>query len=171
MQAILEVATSLKKLVIIAGSESEAADVSRRLTVRGVPVLLAVKPDDANGASVFESDSTTALVTTAEYAEKNGPLSSPMTIHLRPPFSVRSYVKRLKSSVSAVHVTFVTPEDESRAGTFRTALSANTDSFDDDVLELRDLLDLTASDGVASVDTGRRRFSFRSDTRGRPILS
>lgn len=158
IQAILEVASNLTRLVIIAGSESEATDVSQRLTLRGLPVVLAV---DGDGSASF-SDATTALVTTAEFAQKHGPIQAPMTIHLRPPFSVRSYVKRLKSSVSAVHVTFVTPEDEQRAGELRSVLSPHLDPSGDSGIELANVIDLTESAVAATVEPPRRRFPFRS---------
>lgn len=163
IQAILEVAGRVKKLVIIAGSESEAIDVSERLTLRGLPVVLAVGSAAKGGQRSFDNDSTTALITTADCAQKLGPIESPMTIHLRPPISVRSYVKRLKSSVSAVHVTFVTPEDERRAGALRSVLSPDLDPSGDEGIELSNVLDLTKSSVAAGVEAGRRRFAFRAD--------
>ncbi len=159
IQAILEVAGSLKKLVIIAGSESEAFDVSKRLTLRGLPVVLAV--DDSHRGA-FDPDATTAIVTTADFAQKNGPIRAPMTIHLRPPFSVRSYVKRLKNSVSAVHVTFVTPEDAQRAGELRSVLSPGVDPAGEEGIALSNVIDLTDSPVAATVEPPRRRFAFRS---------
>ncbi len=163
IQAILEVASRVQKLVIIAGSESEATDVSERLTLRGLPVQLAAAPNTHVGRRSFDSGATTALVTTAEYVQKNGPVNAPLTIHLRPPISVRSYVKRLKSSVSAVHVTFVTPEDQQRAGALRSVLSPDLDPSGDEGIELSSVLDLTASPKAATVEAGRRRFAFRGE--------
>lgn len=163
VQAILDVASRVKRLVIVAGSESEASDVSQRLTLRGLPVLLAASPSDRRPARTFKTSDRTVLVTTAEYAQENGPIESSMTIHLRPPFSVRSYVKRLKSSVSAVHLTFVTPEDEQRAGSLRSVLSPDLDPTGDQGIELGNVLDLTDSPQAATIETGRRRFAFRSE--------
>ena len=163
IQAILEVAGRVQKLVVIAGSESEAVDISERLTLRGLPVLLAVGPHAQVGHRSFASGAKSALITTAECAQKNGPVEAPMTIHLRPPISVRSYVKRLKCLVSAVHITFVTPEDERRAGALRSVLSPDLDPAGDEGIELANVLDLTKSSGAARVDAGRRRFAFRAD--------
>ena len=160
IQVILDMAAQLPKLVIIAGSESEAADIAERLTLRGLPVLLAasiegyqrsIGPDDWSGGT---------LVTTAEYVSDRGPISSPMTIHLRPPFSVRSYVKRLKFSISPVQLTFVTPEEEARADQLRAALSPHLEVGKQGV-ELDQLLDITKSVTPAVVDSPRRRFAFR----------
>lgn len=159
IQAILEVASNLNKLVIIAGSDSEAHEVSKRLTLRGLPVVVAVGDSPR---SAFTSDSTTAIVTTAEFAQKNGPIKAPLTIHLRPPFSVRSYVKRLKNSVSAVHVTFVTPEDAQRAGELRSVLSPGADTADGESIALSKVIDLTDSPVAATVEPPRRRFAFRN---------
>lgn len=163
IQAILEMAAKLPKLVIIAGSESEAADISERLTLRGLPVVLAasiegyqrsIGPDDWSGG---------ALVTTAEYVADRGPISSPMTIHLRPPFSVRSYVKRLKYSISPVQLTFVTPEEEVRAGELRAALSPHLE-VENQGVGLDHLLSRTTSSKPAVVDSPRRRFGFRQSS-------
>ena len=164
IQVILEMASQLPKLVIIAGSESEAADIAERLTLRGLPVLLAasiegyqrsIGPDDWTGG---------ALVTTAEYVSDRGPISSPMTIHLRPPFSVRSYVKRLKFSISPVQLTFVTPEEDARASQLRSALSPHLE-VDKQGIRLTELLELTTSSTPAVVDSPRRRFAFRQGSR------
>ena len=123
IQVILELAGRLPKLVIIAGSESEAADVAERLTLRGLPVVLAASIDGFQRAIGPDDWSGGALVTTADYVADRGPIASPMTVHLRPPFSVRSYVKRLKFSISPVQLTFVTPEEVVRADELRAAVS------------------------------------------------
>ena len=161
IQTLLSLAGKLKGIVVIAGSESEAVAISERLTLRGVPVLLAANPD-AGADTDLTSTSTSALITTADFIEKNGPIHSPMTVHLRPPFSPRSYAKRLRSAVSAVHVTFVTPEDEQRAGELCSSLSASSDEAADAPLDLTDLVDLTRSKEVAAIEQPRRRFTFRS---------
>lgn len=161
IQAILSLASKLKGIVVIAGSEGEAEVISERLTLRGVPVLLASNPQDAEVISESDSD-TTALVTTARFIEENGPVHAPLTVHLRPPFSPRSYAKRLRCSVSAVHVTFVTPEDQQRAGQLCLALSANSDVDRAAANDLSDLIDLSKSGPAAQVDQPKRRFTFRS---------
>ena len=164
IQVILEMAGKLPKLVIIAGSESEAADVAERLTLRGLPVILAASIEGYQRPIGSSDWSGGALVTTAEYVSGHGPISSGMTIHLRPPFSVRSYVKRLKGSISPVQLTFVTPEEEVRASQLRAALSPHLDAGDQGV-ELDELLRLTESDNPAVVDAPRRRFAFRQGLR------
>lgn len=163
IQAILDVAGRVKKLVVIAGSESEACDVSERLTLLGLPVLLASKPRHSYRSARFEASARSAIVTTSEFASQNGPVQAPITIHLRPPFSSRNYVKRLRSSVSAVHLTFVIPEDEQRASTLRSALSPDLDGLSNDVIDLDDVIDLTTADHVASIEPARRRFAFRNE--------
>lgn len=162
MKAILEVASTIPRFVVLAGSESEARDVSQRLTLRGVPVLLASNPDNPRLATSFEQSAATTFVTTADYVVKHGPISSPLTVHLRPPFSVRSYIKRLNCSRSAVHVTFVTPEDEQRADELRSSLSPESGPLAKSEIDLVKVLDLTSSGRVAGVDTPRRRFAFRA---------
>lgn len=162
IETILSLATKLKGIVVIAGSESEADAISERLTLRGVPVRLASDGQDANSVPTMNSQSTAALITTAEFIEKNGPVHAPLTVHLRPPFSSRSYVKRLRWAVSAVHVTFVTPEDEQRAGQLRLSFAPVAKEAEERASDLSDLIDLSKSMNVASIEPPRRRFPFRS---------
>lgn len=161
IHTILSLASKLKGIVVIAGSDGEAESISERLTLRGVPVLLASSPDAAEALSALDS-ATTALVTTANFIEENGPVQAPLTVHLRPPFSPRSYAKRLRCSLSAVHVTFVTPEDQQRARQLRMALSSNSDQAQVEANDLSDLVDLSKSCEAAVVEQPRRRFTIRS---------
>ena len=163
INAILDVASSVQKLVIIAGSQGEARDLSERLTLRGLPTLLAASSGTRHSLATFEAATRSALVTTAEYVQRFGPVGAPITIHLRLPFSARNYVRRLRSSLSAVHLSFVTPEDEPRASTLRSALCPDHDSSADEGVDLEEVIDLTAGQSVAVVEPGRRRFVFRSE--------
>lgn len=158
---ILSLVSRLSGVVVIAGSSSEAQEVSKTLTLRGVPVKLAADPSNDRDVKAFSAESKGALVATADVIEKHGPIRSPLTIHLRPPFSPRSYAKRVKSALSAVHVTFVTPEDEQRAGELRSSFSHSAAPAHDDGVELTDLVDLTRSPDIAVIEQPRRRFAFR----------
>ncbi len=168
LQLILDLAARLSKLVVIAGSESEAADVAERLTLRGLPVQLAAAIDARPRVAAGAEDSGVVVITTAEYAAKNGPVEASMTLHLRPPFSARSYIKRLKCVVSPVHITFVTPEDQARAEELRNALSPQATSEAPNI-DLSTLIDLTTSDAPAEVDSPRRRFAFRQGHTKQPL--
>ena len=161
IQTILDVASQLPKLVVITGSMSETSDVSERLTLRGLPVMAASDLADPRPVTFFDSTATVALVTTAEYIGEHCPIWSSMTIHLRLPFSVRSYIERLKCSKSAVHVTLVSPEDHQRSEELRSALSPHPTPPGDAGVDLTRLLDLATSKVAAKVETPRRRLNFR----------
>ncbi len=161
VQTLLALAAHLKGMVVIAGSVSEATAISERLTLRGVPVVLAASVDRHTVVQDLESGATNALITTADFIEENGPIRAPLTVHLRPPFSPRSYAKRLRSALSAVHVTLVTPEDEQRAGELRSSLATSSQPNGPEAVDLRDLVDLSTSAEPAAIEQPRRRFVFR----------
>lgn len=158
-QLVRRLATRGRRLSVIAHSALEAKQFAERLTLSGLPVLLAVDPSRTELVAA-ESDSITCnIVVTHEFAVGNGPLEVSLAVHLRPASSIRDYSRRVSAVQAAAHISFVTPEDESRAATLLASLTR--DQVGEDVIDvtLEEVIDLTDRDSevVASIANSRRR--------------
>lgn len=146
------------RLALIANSVRDAQEYAERLTLSGVPVHLAIDPTESATAKSFEGDEPSTLIATHDYLMAQGPVSAPMTIHLRTALSVRDYAKRLQASASAVHLSFVVPEDEKRALSLLSHFEHDQGHGGPNDATIDHLIDLTATNEVAMVSNGRRRF-------------
>lgn len=155
---VVSFAAQTQRLALIANSERDAGEYAQRLTLSGVPVHLGT--DASSGAAVksFYADGSSTLVATHEYAVTQGPVRASMTIHLRTALSVRDYAKRLDALASAVHLSFVVPEDEKRAKSLLSHFEHDQGHGSADAATVDQLIDLTATDEVAMVSNVRRRF-------------
>lgn len=158
---LLRLAAEAKRLSVIASSTREASGYAERLTLSGVPVLTATDPTRSQSADTFLDDRVSTLVTTDDYIAVHGPIRVPMAVHLRVCPSVRAYARRLDAVPSAVHVTFVLPEDAVRAQALQAYLKNDRGHPDVEDVEFEDVIDLTDTSTPAAMTTGRRRFPLR----------
>ncbi len=147
-----------ERLALIANSVRDAEEYAERLTLSGVPVHLAIDPSSNAPAASFQADPASTLIATHEYVLQQRPISAGMTIHLRTALSVRDYAKRLEALTSAVHLSFVVPEDDKRAKSLRSHFHHDQGHGDAGDATIDQLIDLTGSDAVAMVTSARRRF-------------
>lgn len=158
-QLVRRLATRGRRLAIVAHSGLEAKGFAERLTLSGLPVLLATDGTRAEVIEAEKDDCTSMIVTTHEFAVDHGPIPVSLAIHLRSASSIRDYSRRIDALPAAVHITFVTPEEESRAATLLSGLAK--DRRDDNVIDvtLDDVIDLTdsESEAIASIASPRRR--------------
>jgi hypothetical protein len=155
---LVRLAAQTQKLAIVTNTVREAEEFAERLTLSGVPVHLA---SDVNNPSVirqYQDDRVSTLVTTHEYALNFGPVPAPMIVHLRTALSVRDYSKRLDAMPSAVHLSFVVPEDHKRATSLISHFGLDHGHSAPAIVSLGDIIDLTDSNEIAMVSHARRRF-------------
>lgn len=145
-------------VAVIANSVRDAAEYAERLTLSGVPVHLATDPSSNAAVRSFEVDPGSTLVATHEYVMAQGPVRSAMTIHLRTALSVRDYGKRLASLPSAVHLSFVVPEDDKRARSLLSHFEHDQGHGVADDATFDQVVDLTGTEEVAMISSARRRF-------------
>ena len=162
-QIVLRLATEAKRLAVISQSVPEAKSFAERMTLSGLPVLLAT---DASRSEVVRSDlddGGKVLIATHDFVLSHGPIRMPLAVHLRAPRSVRAYARRVEAVPAAAHITFVTPEDAAGAESLKAYLRndrGHDGSVDVDLSEVIDLTD-SASGSTAAVSSGRRRFPLR----------
>lgn len=149
------------RIVLVTNSAREANDFAERLTLSGVPVLVATDVANEGAAKSFATDQVSSLVATHDYVLANGPLDAPTVVHLRSSPSVRDYTRRIEAMRSPVHVTFVVPEDERRVRSLLSHLEGDSGHGVPDQVEFADVLDLTNADEMAIVANARRRFPLR----------
>ena len=149
------------RIVLVTNSPREANDFAERLTLSGVPVLVATDVANAGAIEAFSTDDVSSLVATHEYVLAHGPVDAPTAIHLRTSPSVRDYARRVDSVRSPVHVTFVVPEDERRVSSLLSHLVSDSGHGEPDHVEFAQVLDLTSTEEMAIVANARRRFPLR----------
>lgn len=158
---LLRLVSETGRIVLVTNSAREANDFAERLTLSGVPVLVATDVANENAARSFTEDRVSTLVATQEYVLAHGPLEAPTAVHLRTTPSVRDYSRRIEAVRAPVHVTFVVPEDERRVVSLLSHLEGDSGHGRPDDVEFSDVLDLTNTDEVAMVANARRRFPLR----------
>lgn len=145
------------KLAVIANTAREANEFAERLTLSGVPVLVATNPANETAVRSFVDDGVSTLVATQEYLLANARVPASMVVHLRTSPSVRDYARRLDAAPSSVHLTFVVPEDERRAMSLLSHLG-DTGNGTPDHVDIDHVIDLTTNDDLATMAHARRRF-------------
>lgn len=158
---LLRLVSETGRIVLVTNSVSEANDFAERLTLSGVPVLLATDIANNTAARAFTQDQVSTLVATQEYVLANGPVDAPTAVHLRTSPSVRDYARRIEAVRAPVHVTFVVPEDERRVVSLLSHLEGDSGHGSPDDVEFAEVLDLTNTDEMAMVASARRRFPLR----------
>jgi len=146
------------KLAVITNTAREAHDFAERLTLSGVPVLVATNPANHGAVRSFVDDGLSTFVATQEYLLANGPAPASMVVHLRTCPSVRDYARRLVAAPSSVHLTFVVPEDERRAMSLLSHLGDDAANGTPDQVGIDHVIDLTSTDDLAVMAHARRRF-------------
>lgn len=149
------------RIVLVTNSPREANDFAERLTLSGVPVLVATDVANEVAAESFATDGVSSLVATHDYVLAHGPLEAPTAVHLRTSPSVRDYSRRIEAVLAPVHVTFVVPEDERRVTSLLSHLMSDSGHGLPDNVEFDQVLDLTNTDEMAIVANARRRFPLR----------
>lgn len=162
-QMLLRLASASRRLVIVAHSTPEAEKYAERLTLSGLPVLLA---DGAERNSALEAELENlsgTVVTTQDFAIAQGPIPAAVAVHLRATCSLRSYARRLDAVPAAVHVTFVAPDETSRAQSLLSSLRKERGGAEIIDVTLEEVIDLTESqpDALAEITSQRRRFPLR----------
>jgi hypothetical protein len=109
------IAAAVGRMLVLAPTDASAKRMAERLTLSGVPVLLAVGAGRPDAVEQFVGDGVSSLVTTADYLDEHGQVSAPIVIHTRVAPTAREYGRRVELAPSSVHVTFVVPEDEALA--------------------------------------------------------
>lgn len=158
---LLRLVREAGRIVLVTNSVREANDFAERLTLSGVPVLVATDVANQAAARTFENDAVSSLVATHDYVLTNGPVAAPTAVHLRTTPSVRDYTRRIEAVRSPVHVTFVVPEDERRVGSLLSHLEGDSGHGCADVVDFDEVVDLTQASEMAMVASGRRRFPLR----------
>ena len=165
---VLRLATEAPKLAVITQSIPEAESFAERMTLSGLPVLLATDSSRSQVARAEVSrpkakSGSNALITTHDFVVSCGPIRVPLAIHLRAPRSVRSYTRRLEAVPAAVHITFVTPEDAAGAASLKAYLRNDRGHQVSEDVDLSEVIDLTDSNSpaTAAVSGVRRRFPLR----------
>ncbi|MGI9606698.1 MAG: hypothetical protein ACR2P0_11225 [Acidimicrobiales bacterium] len=155
---VRDLAAKAGRLAVITKSAEQANEVAERLTLSGLPVLLATDVDRRGAADSFVADGVSSLVATHEYVLEHGPLPAAAAVHTRLVTSLRQYVRRLSSVPAPVHISFVVPEDIQAARAMVPLLS------DDAVIDLdadhtlESVLGERPLAEVAAVVNSRRRF-------------
>ena len=155
---ILQAATSVRQIVVIARTDATARDIGERLALSGMPTIVGQADDRGDAVRSFESDGVSTLVASHDYLTSNGPIEAPLVIHARMATTSRQYTRRLNSTRAPLHLTFVVPEDERAAETLVVQLSDDAVvSLDGDV-DLTEVLDEHQHGEPATVAGQRRRF-------------
>jgi hypothetical protein len=154
---IRQLATDVKKLVVVTRSDVAAMELSERLTLSGLPSVAAVSNDFDFALHTYAGDDLTTLVIADEALHANAPIASPMVIHAQLAHSPKRYHRRVSDASAPVHVSLVVPEDEDVIDSLLPSI-AEGDIIDlDESVAVDSVIDLTAgSTGLATV--GRRRF-------------
>lgn len=158
---LLRFVSELGRIILVTNSVSEAQDFAGRLTLSGVPVLLATDVSNDAPARTFSDDGVSTLVATQEYLLAHAPFTAPTAVHLRTSPSVRDYGRRVGAVQAPVHVTFVVPEDERRVVSLLSHLEGDSGHGRPADTEISDVLDLTGTSEMAMVASTRRRFPLR----------
>jgi len=163
-QVVLRLVTEAKKLAVIAHSAPAAKSFAERLTLSGLPVFLATDSARSEAIEAEVVDGTSTLVTTHDFVLSHGPIRVPLAVHLRAPQSVRVYARRLEAVPASVHITFVAPEDTSRAESLISYLRNDRGHIVDLDVPLDEVIDLTdgSSSAPASLSNMRRRRPLRN---------
>ena len=148
------------KLAVVANTVREAEKFAERLTLSGVPVVLATDAAKPEGLTGYcnEDEGPCVLIATHDVALSHGPMPSPMTVHLRSALSVRDYTKRLDALQSPVHLSFVVPEDQKRAASLLSHFGNDHGHGTPNKVHLGEVIDLTDGNVAAMVSHARRRF-------------
>jgi hypothetical protein len=158
---LLRLVSETGRLVLITNSAREAIDFSERLTLSGVPVLVAIDTTNVAVVDAFNDDQVSTLIATQEYVIANGPIEARLVVHLRTSPSVRDYERRIGAALAPVHVTFIVPEDERRVVSLLSHLKADTGHGEPTDVEFEDVVDLRSADDFAMVAHARRRIRLR----------
>jgi hypothetical protein len=145
-------------VAVITNTAREAHDFAERLTLSGVPVLVATNPANQGAVRSFVDDGLSTFVATQEYLLANGPAPASMVVHLRTCPSVRDYARRLDAAPSSVHLTFVVPEDERRAMSLLSHIGDDAANGTSDQVGIDHVIDLTSTHDLAMMAHARRRF-------------
>lgn len=154
---LLRIASVLRKMLVLAPDESSAERLAERLTLSGVPVLLAIEGGRCDALEMYRSDGVSALVTTSSFLHQHGPVSAPIVIHNRLADSVREYSRRVELALSKAHVSFVVSEDEVLASALAAQLAMPPVIDLDPIATFDSILDLVEGTDDAIVPA-RRRF-------------
>ena len=120
---ILRIAGATGKMVAVASSDSSARRLAERLTLSGVPVLLALGPK-TDAFATYAADDVSSLVTTADTLERHDvAVHGPMAVYTKVAESSRDYARLLEQIAAPVHVSFVYPETAPTAEALATQLS------------------------------------------------
>lgn len=158
---LLRFVSEVGRIVLVTNSVSEANDFAERLTLSGVPILVATDVSNDAAGRAFSEDKVSTLVATQEYVLAQGPFSAPTAVHLRTSPSVRDYTRRIGAVQAPVHITFVVPEDERRVVSLLSHLEGDGGHGTPGETPIDEVLDLTKTDEMAMVSTARRRFPLR----------
>lgn len=155
--SLLRIASARRKMLILASSESGAGRLAERLTLSGVPVLLAASAGRPDALDVYRADDVSGLVTTQCHLEAHGPVAAPIVVHSRLAKSFRDYNRRRELAISPVHVSFVLPEDEEiaelRGDQIGSPVDLDLDLGSTDALEA---LLRTDEDPIEAAESSRR---------------
>jgi len=158
---LLRFLSEMGRIALVTNSAREANEFAERLTLCGVPVLVATEMANASASRAFTQDQVSTLVATQEYVLANGPVDARMAVHLRTSPSVRDYARRVAAVRAPVHLTFVVPEDERRVVSLLSHLEGDSGHGRRDDIEFSEVLDLTRADEMANIASARRRFPLR----------
>lgn len=158
---LLRLVSEAGRIVLITNSAREANDFSERLTLSGVPVLVATDVSNVAAVRAFSDDRVSTLVATQDYLIAHGPIEAPTVVHLRTSPSVRDYARRVDAVLAPAHVTFIVPEDERRVVSLLSHLQRDSGHGEPDDVAFDDIVDLTGVHEFAMVAHARRRFPLR----------
>ncbi len=154
---IVRIAGATGKLVVVASSESSAGRLAERMTLSGVPVLLAVGPK-TDPIDTYAADDVSSLVTTVEALESHGAVTAPIAVHTKVAESMRDYTRRVDLVIAPVHVSFVHPETSATADSVAVQLIDDGEvAVEIEAEPLAAVLEDAHSDSAVTL-AGRRRF-------------
>ena len=150
-----------RNLAIIDGTDLKLTEICNRLRLSGVPIYEALEATSSSVMDSFLADGDGTLVANHGYVVEHGPIPVNMAIHLRPSRSVRQYAKLLEALPSAVHLTFVVPEDRKRALSLQSHFEHDQGFGEPAEVTLTEVIDLTEDGPMAALANQRRRFVLR----------
>ncbi|NNC80644.1 MAG: hypothetical protein HKN94_10890 [Acidimicrobiales bacterium] len=154
---ILQLATDIKKLIVVTRSDVAAQELSERLTLSGMPSVAAVSDDSAFAFHAYASDDLTTLVVSDAALHANAPLASAMVIHAQLAHSPKTYHRRVADASAPVHVSLVVPEDVDIVDLLLPGITEGEVHDLEESVAVDSVVDLTVSaNGLATA--GRRRF-------------
>jgi len=138
--ALRRVIAEVGQAIVVTTSDAEANELSRRLVVSGVPVVVGETGSDSAASEQYVTDGRSTLIATDSYLHANSGLETGVLVHARVSNSVRQYSRRMNDVAAAVHLSFAFPEDHKSA----TILASHLDNPAVDAdLDLTSALDTT----------------------------